>query len=80
MKKQLLRYLLAMNVSAVQAGSHSLNAFLGVAGAHAAIDSIPALGLQQCAAVFLIAFGRGILNYLDTHPLPLETPTPTPQT
>lgn len=64
-----LRYGLAMNASAFDASIHSTVAFFGVAGAHAAIDSIPALNLQQFAAVFLITFGRAILAYLDAHPL-----------
>jgi hypothetical protein len=63
------RYWLAMNASAFDAAVHSSVAFFGVAGAHAAIESIPALNLQQFAAVFLITFGRAILAYLDAHPL-----------
>lgn len=59
-----------MNASALQAAAHSGKAFFGVAGAHAAIDAIPALNLQQLAAVFLLGFGMEILNYLDSHPLP----------
>ena len=65
----ILRYWLAMNASAFDAAVHSSVAFFGVAGAHAAMDAIPALTIQQFAAVFLIAFGRAILNYLDAHPL-----------
>ena len=64
-----MRYWLAMNASAFDAAVHSASAFFGVAGAHAAMDAIPALTIQQFAAVFLIAFGRAILNYLDAHPL-----------
>ena len=58
-----------MNASAFDAAVHSSVAFFGVAGAHAALDAVPALTLQQFAAVFLITFGRAILNYLDAHPL-----------
>jgi hypothetical protein len=65
----ILRYWLAMNASALQAAVHSAKAFFGVAGAHAAIDGIPALNLQQFAAVFLIAFGTELLSYLDKHPV-----------
>ena len=65
----ILRYWLAMNASAFDAAIHSCVAFFGVAGAHAAIESIPALNLQQFAAVFLITFGRTILSYLDAHPV-----------
>jgi hypothetical protein len=63
------RYFLAMNASAFDAAVHSSVAFLGVAGAHAALDAIPALNLPQFAAVFLITFGRAILAYLDAHPI-----------
>jgi hypothetical protein len=70
LKQQLWRYWLAMNASALQAAAHSAKAFFGVAGAHAAIDSIPALNLQQIAAVFILGIGMEILNYLDAHPLP----------
>ncbi|HTB86014.1 MAG TPA: hypothetical protein VK742_20380 [Candidatus Sulfotelmatobacter sp.] len=69
MKQQILRYWLAMNASAFDAAVHSSVAFFGVAGAHAAFDAVPALNLQQFAAVFLITFGRAILNYLDANPL-----------
>lgn len=69
LKQQFLRYWIAMNASAFDAAVHSSVAFFGVAGAHAAIDAVPALSLQQFAAVFLITFGRAILNYLDAHPL-----------
>ena len=65
----LLRYWLAMNASAFDAAAHASVAFFGVAGAHAAFDAVPALNLQQFAAVFLITFGRATLNYLDAHPL-----------
>lgn len=74
MKQQILRYWLAMNVSAGQGAVHSVKAYVAVATAHAAVDSIPVLGLHQAAAVFLLSFGQGILNYLDTHPvtIPLQ--------
>jgi hypothetical protein len=72
-KQQLLRYWLAMNASALQAGTHSVRAFLGVAGVHAVSATVAALTLEQTAAVFLLAFGSGLLNYLDTHPLPQPT-------
>lgn len=68
-KQQILRYWLAMNASAFDAAVHSSVAFFGVAGAHAAIEAVPALTLEQFAAVFLIAFGRAILGYLAAHPL-----------
>ena len=67
----ILRYWLAMNASALDASVHSSVAFFGIAGAHAVSESIPALNAKQFAAVFLIAFGRAILSYLDTHPLSL---------
>ena len=76
----ILRYWLAMNASALDAAVHSSVAFFGVAGAHAAFDAVPALNLQQFAAVFLIAFGRAILNYLDAHPLKDLLPAAAPTT
>lgn len=65
----ILRYWLAMNASAFDAAVHSSVTFFGIAGAHAAVESIPALNPQQFGAVFLITFGRAILVYLDAHPL-----------
>lgn len=76
MKTQLLRYLVAMNASALQAGAHAAKAFFAVAGAHAAVDAIPALNPHQLCAVFLLAFAMEILNYLDTHPLLAGTGAP----
>lgn len=58
-----------MNASAFDAGAHACAAFFGVAGVHEAVNSIPALNLQQLAAVFGISFVRGALKYLDAHPL-----------
>ena len=69
LKKQILRYWLAMNASAFAAAAHACAAFLGVAGAHAASEAIPALNLRQLAAVFAITFGRALLAYLDAHPV-----------
>ncbi len=68
-KSQFWRYWLAMNASALDAAVHSCAAFFGVAGAHAAMEMVPALNLQQTAAVFAMSFGRGILNYLAAHPV-----------
>jgi hypothetical protein len=68
-RQQILRYLLAMNASGFDSAVHASVAFFGVAGAHAAIDAIPALTVQQFVAVFLLAFGRAILAYLDAHPI-----------
>jgi hypothetical protein len=65
----ILRYGLAMNASAFDAAVHSSVTFFGVAGAHAAVEAIPALNLQQFAAVFLLTFGRACLGYLDAHPV-----------
>ena len=74
MKTQLLRYLLAMNASALQAAAHAGRAFFALAGAHALANEIPPINWQQFAAVFLLAFGMEILNYLDTHPLAPQAP------
>ncbi len=78
-KQQLLRYWLAMNAGALQAGAHSARAFLAIAGAHAAVDSIPALNLKQLIAVFLLAFGNEVLKCLDAHPLPISLSAPQTQ-
>jgi len=72
MKTQLLRYLLAMNASALRAGAHAGRAFFAIAGAHALANEIPPINWPQFAAVFLLAFAMEILNYLDTHPVPLS--------
>jgi len=69
MKKQLFRYWVGMNASALQAGIHATKAFVATASAHALVDKIPSLSLEQTAAVFALAFGVEILNWLDTHPL-----------
>jgi len=58
-----------MNACAFDAAAHACAAFLGVAGAHAASETIPALDLRQLAAVFAITFGRALLAYLDAHPV-----------
>ena len=46
----ILRYWLAMNASAFDAAVHSSVAFFGVAGAHAAMDAIPALSHFELTA------------------------------
>jgi len=68
-KLQLIRYLAAMNAVAFDSAMHSTAAFFGVAGAHAVSNAVPSLNGQQFAAIFLIAFGRGILKYVDEHPI-----------
>jgi hypothetical protein len=72
MKTLVLRYLLAMNASALQAAAHAGKAFFALAGAHAIANEVPPINWQQFAAVFLLAFAMEILNYLDTHPVPLS--------
>ncbi len=69
-KKQLLRYWLAMNASAVQSCAHSAKAWVATAALHAADDSIPVLNLAQFAAVLAFFFGQALLDYLDKNPLP----------
>ncbi len=78
MKQILLRYWLAMNASALQAGAHTARAFFGVSAVHALNDSIPTLNLHQLAAVFLLGFALEILEYLDTHPLAAIVPAADP--
>lgn len=78
-KPQLFRYGLAMNASALDAAAHACAAFFGVAGVHAAAECVPALSLTQLGAVFALSFARGILAYLEAHPLeelPALTLTP----
>ena len=58
-----------MNATAFDSAVHALVLFCGVAGAHEATAAVPALNLQQLVALFLIAFGRAVLEYLDAHPL-----------
>jgi hypothetical protein len=68
-------YLAVMNAGAVQAGVHSLKAYVSVAVAHATTDAIPALSFQQMIAVFGVAFLLSVLDYMDKNPLPIdETP------
>ena len=81
------RYWLAMNASAVQSAAHTTKTFVAAATAHALQNNIPALNLPQTAAVFGLAFGLEIFNWLDTHPLselippapPTSSQTSTPQ-
>jgi hypothetical protein len=68
-KQKILRYWLAMNATAFDAAIHALVLFCGVAGAHEATQWVPALNLQQLGWVFLIAFGRAILAYVEAHPV-----------
>jgi len=70
LKQQLLRYWLAMNASALQGAAHAGKAWLATAGAHTLTASVPSLNLNQFLAVLGFAFGLGILNWLDEHPLP----------
>ena len=63
------RYWLAMNASAFDAAVTSSSVYFGLAGVHAAVDTLPALNLQQFGYAFLFMFARGILAYLSSHPL-----------
>ena len=76
-KLHALRYLVCMYASGLNSGVHAVVAFFGVAGVHAVADSVPALTLQQLIGVFLLAQAKGMLNYLDTHPI-LAGPAPAP--
>ena len=83
-KTSILRYWLAMNASAFDAAAHAVVVFFGLAGGHAVVASIQVITLQQFAAVFLVAFGRGILAYLEAHPVanliaPPIAPNPEPK-
>jgi hypothetical protein len=81
-KAHVIRYLAAMNATAFDSAVTSVSAYFGVAGVHAAIDSVPALTLQQGAGVLLLAFGRGLISYLSAHPISdffqLQPATETP--
>jgi len=77
LKLHLLRYWAAMNASALQSGVHAVVGFGSVASIHALNDSVAALTVPQTAWLFLAAFGHGLLNYLDKHPL-LTGPEPAP--
>ena len=79
LKNQIIRYLLCMWAAGFNAGVHAAVAFFGVAGAHAVADSVPALSLQQLAAVFLLAQGKAMLAYLDAHPISFLENQPQPQ-
>lgn len=70
MKAKLFRYWYAMNASAVQSTAHSVKAWLAVAAAHAANDSIPALGWKQFIAVVGFFWLLAIVDWLDKNPLP----------
>ena len=78
LKNQIIRYLLCMWAAGFNAGVHAAVAFFGVAGAHAVADSVPALSLQQLAAVFLLAQGKAMLAYLDAHPVSFLENQPQP--
>ena len=75
LKIRIIRYLASMWAAGVSAGAHAAVAFFSVAGAHAVADSVPALSLQQLAAVFLLAQGKAMLAYLDAHPVSFDSQT-----
>ena len=70
MKKQLLRYWLAMNASALRGAAHAGKTWLATAGVHALDGAVPALNLNQFLAVLGFTFALGILDWLDKNPLP----------
>jgi len=70
MKKQLLRYWLAMNASALRGAAHAGKTWLATAGVHAINGAVPALNLNQFLAVLGFTFALGILDWLDKNPLP----------
>src|SRR5580692_11032840 len=72
MKKQLLRYWLAMNASALRGAAHAGKTWLATAGVHAINGAVPALNLNQFLAVLGFTFALGILDWLDKNPLPEE--------
>ena len=74
-KLQLLRYWAAMNASAMQAAANAGKAFIATATGHSLSETIPALTLNQVAAVHLFAFGKACLDYLSANPLPTLPPS-----
>lgn len=82
--RSVLRYLEAMNATALQSAVHTLRIYCGMAGCHeitsvsSAPIAIPAINVQQAGCVFLIAFAAAVLNYLDAHPVPIITITTVP--
>ena len=76
--QQFVLYLLAMNASALDATITSASAFLGPAGAHALVDSIPALNLKQTGAIFALMMLRGIVAFVKANPVEKLFPSPIP--
>lgn len=72
LKQALLRYWLAMNAASLQAGAHSARAYVMLATGHTLNDSVPTLNVKGAGCIFLLSFGKGILDYLDAHPLPIS--------
>lgn len=69
MKQQILQYLVAMNATAFDSAIHALVLFCGVAGADKLTGQVTAMDARQLFWIFLIAFGRAILGYLERHPV-----------
>ena len=74
LKQQWLRYWLAMNATAFDSAVHAVVLLYSVAGAHEVTGNVPTLNAQQMGWVFLIAFTRSLLAYLDAHPISVLLP------
>lgn len=69
LKAHLIRYWAAMTAAAFQSGIHAIVGFGGLAGIEKATSIPIAISLQQGGALFLVAFARAILQYLESHPI-----------
>ena len=76
LKKQLEHYWLSMNAGALQSAATSAYAYVSLAVAHAAQDSIPAMSFKGLEYTFGVGFGLYVLNYLSKNPLPVDEPSP----
>jgi hypothetical protein len=71
MKQNLIRYWLAMNVSAVQSSALAGKAWLAAAGAHVATGGqLPAIEPRQLAGILAFAFVQALIYWLADNPLP----------
>ena len=73
----LFHYWLAMNAAGVQSAKITATAFVSAASMHALNDSVQALPWQHIAAILMVSFGHGMLNYLEANPLKLPLAGPS---
>ena len=58
--------------SAIQGGSHAGGAYLGLAIAHAADSSIPALNIKGLCIIIITSALLKLFNFLESNPIPDE--------